>query len=1038
MPQLPEINWQQIRGKAPTGSRQDGFEELGSQLMMAGGLVTWPAGSDLTRLGNPDGGREGRGKLPSGEVWAWQTKYLFRLGDAEWRQIDKSVRRTLQQEPVLARYYVILPYDRPGGDTERTASAWTKWNTHVAAWEAAASEAGMTVEFVYLGAAELNVCLLQPSQAGRLRYWFDLEVFTQERFRGIAAAAAADAGGRYSPKLNVELPIGAAFEGLARRPSFEVAVRTRRAALRRGRGTFGLSKPDERPDLFEPALSALDVALKDLDGQLGEAAQVAGRATGTLPDLSSTVFPTQGALRGVAELLREHCLTDDRLYINSAGSLHSQVSALRAALGELNSFMEGRSWRAFEAAAVLITGPGGAGKTHLLCDLAEARVANGLPTIIVLGEQFETGPIEADLGRIIGFRNPEGALLATFEAACQAAEQVGLILIDGLNEPNDRSLWNRYLQSFLNDAAQHQHIRVVLTCRTEFLTETLSDTLQYRLPAFPHSGFEEVPQEAVRTFLDWYKIERPSFPMLDPELTNPLFLKLLCTALETNGETRFPREGLGASWIYGSFLEAMDTRLSSEDRCDYAPGAGLVQRAVEQVAAAMRGRGRRLPWDEVDHITSSLLPERTWSRSLLNGLLKEAVFSELSVKGQRYIRFGYERLGDIAGARLIIADGIDGLKSEIQTLAERWHSNAGILQALATLLPEHHGVELVDLLEISVDDYSAYGDFLVSVSWRRPDAVSDRTKELVQGLRAHRYYADDANSALLHVATVPGHSLNAEWLHGQLIDLTMPERDTAWSNFCDQQQESNGPLHALIEWAWSDAGYHSDDHTRRLASLALCWALCSTHRPTRDNATKALIALLERAPHLYGPILNRFIDVNDDYVEERLLSVGCGITQRIRPERRRERCNGRRGIHPRARLLAGELPEPRLCPSGDRRSSEGRLGARHRRRRCTHPTALRITVDFAKAEQTGSAGAYRPAGLPIQRCAPSGYVRLRRLPQARSRIPSLDLQTGQRPQRGPAGADPLRTGTHPRLDPGTLRTYRPKHLTHALRTRERA
>ena len=40
-------------------------------------------------------------------------------------------------------------------------------------------------------------------------------------------------------------------------------------------------------------------------------------------------------------------------------------------------------------------------------------------TIIALGEQFEHGPIEADLGRIIGFHSPAGQLLATFDAACQ-------------------------------------------------------------------------------------------------------------------------------------------------------------------------------------------------------------------------------------------------------------------------------------------------------------------------------------------------------------------------------------------------------------------------------------------------------------------------------------------------------------------------------------------------------------------------------------------------------------------------------------------
>jgi hypothetical protein len=184
---LPEIDWPQIRGKAPSGSRRDGFEELGNQLMIHGGLVAWPAGTRFTTFGSPDGGREGRGELSGGATWAWQAKYLFSLDQDALTQIDRSVARVLTTEPTLERYYVLLPYNRPGGDTDKAKSAWTKWNEHVAKWEAATTATGRTVTFEYIGESQLNDCLLQPSQVGRLRYWFDLDVFSSDRFRGIAA-----------------------------------------------------------------------------------------------------------------------------------------------------------------------------------------------------------------------------------------------------------------------------------------------------------------------------------------------------------------------------------------------------------------------------------------------------------------------------------------------------------------------------------------------------------------------------------------------------------------------------------------------------------------------------------------------------------------------------------------------------------------------------------------------------------------------------------------------------------------------------------
>jgi transposase len=114
----------------------------------------------------------------------------------------------------------------------------------------------------------------------------------------------------------------------------------------------------------------------------------------------------------------------------------------------------------------------------------------------------------------------------------------------------------------------------------------------------------------------------------------------------------------------------------------------------------------------------------------------------------------------------------------------------------------------------------------------------------------------------------------------QLMSGTLPDRDANWSYFCDRQDEVDGHLPGMIDWAWSDASLGADDETRHLAALTLCWALTCSHRPTRDNATKALIALLEPAPHLYRLILHRFIDRGDDYIEERLLAVGCGLAQR--------------------------------------------------------------------------------------------------------------------------------------------------------------
>jgi hypothetical protein len=220
-------------------------------------------------------------------------------------------------------------------------------------------------------------------------------------------------------------------------PAFEHDIRGALAALRTARGTYGLSLPEECPDLFEPAIAALDARLDRLDELVTEAALQASRPQGVLLDLAPASDAVRDPLENVSRLLRQHC-RQDRYYIGNAGRLYGQISAIRSAVTGLKELYAGRAWRSFAATAILVTGTGGAGKTHLLCDLARSRAANGQPTIIALGEQFERGPIEADLGRIIGFHSPAGQLLATFEVACQTSGEIGLIIIDGLNEPTDR------------------------------------------------------------------------------------------------------------------------------------------------------------------------------------------------------------------------------------------------------------------------------------------------------------------------------------------------------------------------------------------------------------------------------------------------------------------------------------------------------------------------------------------------------------------------------------------------------------------------
>lgn len=208
---LPDIDFARIRPYGQPASRAGAFEELAS-ILVEQGAVEWPDGVRFERFGDPDGGREGRGVLPSGDVWAWQVKYIFEFDTSAVGQVTSSVHRVLGTEPKLKRYFVVIPFDLPAGDTDarpqggrKLVSAHTRWADSVEKWEEAARKKDMDVEFVLVSAHALLTALTEPRHAGRARYWFGATVLSPQWQKDRVNEALAKAGHRYTPKIHVEV-----------------------------------------------------------------------------------------------------------------------------------------------------------------------------------------------------------------------------------------------------------------------------------------------------------------------------------------------------------------------------------------------------------------------------------------------------------------------------------------------------------------------------------------------------------------------------------------------------------------------------------------------------------------------------------------------------------------------------------------------------------------------------------------------------------------------------------------------------------------
>jgi hypothetical protein len=876
---LPDIDFMRIRPYGQPASRANAFEELAS-ILIEQGAVEWPAAVRFERFGNPDGGREGRGVLPSGEVWAWQAKYLFEFDSSAASQVTSSVNRALESEPRLKRYFVALPADLPAGDSDRRpkggrklVSARTRWEDKVREWGKSAGARGMDVDFVFIGAHELVTALTEPRHAGRLRYWFGADVLTPEWLKRRMDDAIKKAGPRYTREVHVEVSAVQAIDAACRSEAYVRRWQQALASLREARRGGVWSWPDLNGEVLERCWKALD----DADATIAALIAAAGSG-GDLPDLEGPLVTAMKALDDLDVLVQRRSAGPRLKFFRQAKDSETALGKTAVALGRARHLAGRASERAAAARFLVLAGRGGAGKTHLLCGAASRRTASGQPAIMLFGQDFSGRSPISQIGECSQLGGSLDDVLGLLDAAGEAAGCAALLVIDAINESEHPKRWQDDLRVLAAMVRRHPRVAVIVSCRSEYLGEVVGDT---QLPLVEHSGFGEATGVAVRRYAAAYGIELPTFPLLNPEFSNPLYLKLTCRAVQTLGKTRFPLGTAALTTVVDAFIDAVNAHLSDTERCDYDPRLDLVGQCVRQLAGLDRDTWQA---DEVRQIAEGLLPGRSWSRSLMNGLICEGIIRETH---DRWFTFGYQRLGDVARAAAVAGKSAEGIREWLKELGDESWTERGVLSALAVMVPERHGQELVDL---DADEEGKVArevidGFLDSLLLRAPESVTSRTVELAEKILSDGHRADELLDALVRTACIPGHGLNAEWLHGYLTPLDVADRDVTWTAWLTggTDAEADSSVRRLIGWAWPDDRQGHVPVAGEVAFLAvitLGWFLTATDRQVRDMATKALTCIAERQSSAFGKALTLFRGVNDPYVTERLAAAACGAALR--------------------------------------------------------------------------------------------------------------------------------------------------------------
>jgi len=894
------LDWKSIRPL--NGGQEKGFEELCAQLARA----EKPTKADFERKGTPDAGVECYAILSDGSEWAWQVKYFDTLGDSQWSQLNESVKTAIEKHSHIVRYFICTPLDRPDARIDGKKSAKDKWDEYVGKWKELAADKGMAVEFIYWGSHELLERLARSEHIGRVRFWFDVRGFDTAWFNARLDEARRAAGPRYTPEIHVDLPITLEFEAFGRTEGFFEREKAHARAIRKELRSLENSTKDVSDATVRAALTTVS---EKIQGVLTSMGTIKSQPTASLPfkAIVEQIRISEKATEGLSQLLmeRERDFEAKAEPTNKKPSQHSyQRNPFRDILSYLFSLLSelrkaGKSLDHADCVAgstlMLLSGAAGTGKTHLLCDVARQRIASGLPTILLMGQQFLSNdtPWSQALQHLDLAHISAEEFVGALEAAAQAANSRALLMIDALNEGTGRTIWPNHLTAFLAHVERSPWIGVVLAVRSSYQEIIIPEEVRKRAVTVRHEGFNEHEYDATKTFFVHYGLELPLTPLLAPEFRNPLFLKTLCLGLRTKGERRLPRGFQGITAVFNLYLSAVNEHLASI--LDFDKRTPIVRQALEAVVESILDLGESwLPLAKARTVVDAFLPGRGYEQSLYRGLVTEGILVEEATLRQEsteeVVFIAYERFADHLVTKILLDRHLDvhdpptafAQGGELAFIGdEKNYVSPSLLEALCIQIPERIGQEFPSVAPDCVTRWRLGDAFRQSLIWRAYAAFSDETGEVLNKLCRSD---DDFHATLdviLTVAILPEHPFNAQFLDRRLRKDEMPDRDAWWSVYLHQAWDTHGAVDRLVDWTSSLGPSTSiDEETVELCAITLAWMLTTSNRFLRDRATKALVNLLTERLDAAVRLVKHFADVDDLYVTERVYAVAYGVATR--------------------------------------------------------------------------------------------------------------------------------------------------------------
>jgi len=907
------------------GSQARAFEELSYQLLKS----SVPSGSHAIRTGNPDGGVEWYATLADGTEWGWQAKHVHGI-DALLTAMTSSVQRVMHERPKLVKLTFVISWNL-ATSTRRGArlSQRQKFEDKITSWKSTIPGAA-DIEFELIQESDLLALLAQPEHRGRAWFWWAEPALGADWLARRLAEQSDTAGERYRPDLQVDLPIEDDLKALGAAHSvFAEFEKLRRRVTSAGRDMrLAPTGPKDLVKLHRAVAKTAEQLIAACSEVVFDAGSDASALAPLEMALSRFLAATSDAERREFDLDREWHQRppsdpDKEKEKPPTEARSYSVRELQSAASELDTWLESSIGRALQERTYFLVGPAGSGKTHLFLDAVRRAMDEGRPAVVLFGVRFGRGDLWASICDQLGLE-PVGAdvLLGAMDAAAEAAATEGrrfVLLIDALNETVPPDFWVSHLPVVRAAIARWPHVSLAVSCRDTYLDVVDEATERSHYVSRAHPGFAGREVEATQKYFDHYGIEAPRIPLLVPEFSLPLFLRMYCESLRDSGKTDAAVGHEGRVRIFERYLDAKLNRIARRLRpaavtaYEIESAKSRASEVVDALLDEFATTGREgVPSERAEELATTATSGSSDDAAIVLGALQsEGVLTrELLYLGDDSTHNGFRVAFQAFADYLILRRRLAGV-TEPASDAElhQWlleDCSWGIVEAAAVSLPELYGVELPDFLGISTssmewpksDDLeerrragrarNVFRSVLETLPYRDAEAVTERTVKLLnQSLRL--LSSRELFRTMFLIAPQPANRLNADRLHGYLMRFRMPSRD-AFFGFAtyDEIFDEASPTAMLARWAASGPYPEYDPQVVELSCVPLAWLLSSPNRFMRDWVTKAMVQLLRGHLDVALRLLNRFWEVDDPYVVQRVMVIAYGALMRSDPADRED------------------------------------------------------------------------------------------------------------------------------------------------------